>query len=215
MMLEIPLFAGIAQTDLPALLSCAGAFSQTYSRGDFLLLEGDAAHAIGVVLAGCVQVVKEDVFGNRAIINELPQGGIFGESFVCGGSYMLSVSVQATQDSQVLFLDFDHVMNSCSKACTFHTLMVKNMVRLIAQKNINLMEKLEVVTKRTLRERVLAYLSQLSQEQGADWLDSPLGRVDLADYLGVDRSALTRELNNMRKDGLIDFDKNRYKLLNL
>ncbi|NLW77790.1 MAG: Crp/Fnr family transcriptional regulator [Ruminococcaceae bacterium] len=214
-LLEIPLFKGLGRADVPALLSCVGARPASYARGDFLLMEGDAANAIGVVLHGCVQVLKEDVFGNRAIINELEAGAVFGESFVCGGSYMLSVSVQAVEDSTVLFMDFDRVMNSCTRACEFHGLLVRNMVRLIARKNVNLMEKLEVVTKRTLRERVLAYLSQLSQAQGGGWVTSPLGRVDLADYLGVDRSALTRELNKMREDELIVFEKNRYRLLNV
>lgn len=210
---KVPLFAGIGPGDYNALLGCAGGHSRAFEKGAFLFLAGDRIDAVGVVLTGQLRILKEDAFGNRAILAEIGPGAVFGESFVCGSRYALSVSVEAVTACEVLFLDFDKVMQVCSSACPFHQALVRNMVRLIAQKNIGLMEKMEVLTKRTLREKILAYLSLLMQRQGGRAVESPLGRVDLADYLGVDRSALTRELNHMQSEGLLAFSKNRYEVL--
>lgn len=211
----IPLFKGIRQTEFGALFACVGTKTQHFEKGDFILLNGSDANFIGIVLSGRVQIIKEDIFGNRAILNDLGAKAVFGESFVCGGSYTLTVSVQAAQASDILFLPFERVMHMCPSACGFHNTLIKNMVELVANKNIKLMESLEITTKRSLREKMLTYLSQLAQEQGATTVTAPLGRVDLADFLGADRSALTRELNRMQEDGLIEFEKNTYTLLDV
>lgn len=210
---QVPLFRGIPPEEFGSLIGCVGAKRENHAKDAFISLAGDSAKNIGIVLSGGVQIIKEDVFGNRAILNGLGPGDVFGESFVCGGQYALTVSVQATEDCSVLFLPFDRVMTICPSACGFHNTLVRNMVTMVARKNIKLLERLEVATKHTLREKMLTYLSQLSQEQSSATVTSPLGRVDLADYLGVDRSALTRELNRMRDDGLIAFTKNTYTLI--
>ena len=212
---DIPLFAGIKEDEFGALLGCVGAQEKKYAKGEFISLAGDEIHTIGVVLEGRVYILKEDVFGNKAILNDLEAGAAFGESFICGGSYALTVSIQAAEDCRVLFMSFDRVMHTCPSACQFHNTLITNMVVMIAHKNIKLIEKLEITTKHSLREKVLAYLSQLVQEQGTANVVSPMGRVDLADFLGVDRSALTRELNRMREDGLIEFDRNSYVVLGI
>ena len=211
----IPLFKGIEASSFDALFACVGARRERYEKGDFIFLNGNVTSSIGIVLAGRVQVIKEDIFGNKAILNDLGPKTVFGESFVCGGSYTLTVSVQAADSSEVLFLPFERIMSICPSACGFHNALIKNMVEMIALKNLRLVEKLEVTTKHSLREKVLTYLSQLAQEQGTATVTSPLGRVDLADFLGADRSALTRELNRMRDAGLIVFDKNTYTLMDV
>ena len=212
---KIPLFKGIKVKDFGALFACVGVRKESYEKGEFVFLNGNVTKSIGILLAGRVQTVKEDIFGNRAILNDLGPKAVFGESFVCGGSYALTVSVQAVENSDVLFLPFERVMHMCPSGCSFHNAMIKNMVEMIARKNIKLVEKLEVLTKRSLREKMLAYLSLLAQELGSATVTSAMGRVDLADFLGVDRSALTRELNRMRDAGLIVFDKNTYTLMNV
>ena len=210
---KVPLFKGIKEEDFGALFACVGAAKESYGKGEFVFFDGNATDSIGIVLAGRVQIVKEDIFGNRAILNDLGPKAVFGESFVCGGNYALTVSVQAVESSEILFLPFERVMRMCPSACGFHSIMIRNMVEMIARKNIKLVEKLEVTTKRSLREKILTYLSQLAQEQGSATVISHMGRVDLADFLGVDRSALTRELNRMQGAGLIAFDKNTYTLM--
>lgn len=209
---QVPLFHGIQTNDFESLFACVGAKKKNFDKGAFISLDGDNMKNIGVVLSGRVQIIKEDMFGNRTVLNELEHGGVFGESFVCGGHFVLTVSVQAADHCTVLFLPFDRVMTICPSACSFHNALIRNMVTMIARKNMKLLERLEVATKHTLREKMLTYLSQLAQEQASTTVTSPLGRVDLADYLGVDRSALTRELNRMRDDHLIDFVKNTYAL---
>lgn len=213
LLMQMPLFAGIAQEEFAPLFTCVGARVRTVPRGDFLVMAGQKMEDIGIILSGRVQVIKEDYFGNRAVIQEVTQGGMFGESFVCAGEQEATVSVQAVQESRVLFLKFQKTMHLCQNACEFHNILVRNMVSMVAQKNVRLLEKLEILTKRTLREKMLAYLSQLALTQGSSSVHSPMGRVDLADFLGVDRSALTRELNRMRDEGMISFEKNQYTLL--
>ncbi|MDL2215546.1 Crp/Fnr family transcriptional regulator [Ruminococcaceae bacterium OttesenSCG-928-N02] len=209
---SIPLFKGIKGPEFDALFSCVGAKEEHFEKGEFVFLNGDHTNSIGIVLLGRVQVIKEDVFGNRAVLNDLGPKAVFGESFVCGGNYALTVSVQAVQSSDILFLPFDRIMHICPSACGYHNTLIKNMVEMVSRKNIKLMENLEITTKHSLREKVLAYLSQLAQEQGTATVTSALGRVDLADFLGADRSALTRELGRMRDAGLIQFEKNTYTL---
>lgn len=210
-----PLFKGIQTQELDALLTCIGARQDHYAKGEFIFLNGSSVNSIGIVLTGRVQILKEDIFGNRAILNDLGPGAVFGEAFVCSEKYTLTVSVLAAENSTVLFLSFDRVMHICPSACRFHNAVIKNMVEMLAFKNIKLIEKLEVTTKHSLREKILTYLSQLAQDQASTTVTAPLGRIDLADFLGADRSSLTRELNRMKADGLIVFDKNTYTLLDV
>ncbi|MDL2248451.1 Crp/Fnr family transcriptional regulator [Tyzzerella sp. OttesenSCG-928-J15] len=192
-----------------------GAKKKHFEKGEFVFLNGYQTNSIGIVLTGRAQVIKEDIFGNRAILNDLRPKAVFGESFVCGGNYALTVSIQAAVSSDILLLPFDRIMNICPSACGFHNTLIKNMVEMVSRKNIKLMETLEITTKRSLREKVLTYLYQLAREQDSLTVTSPLGRVDLAGFLGADRSALTRELGRMRNDGLIQFEKNTYTLKNV
>ena len=211
-LIKSPLFDGISLQNYNALLNCIGGKTKQYAKGEFISLSGDSINCIGVVMSGRVYILKEDIFGNRAILNDTGRGAIFGESFICSGSYSLTVSIQAAEKSEILFLPFDRVIQSCSSACLFHQALIKNMLVMIAKKNIKLIEKLEITTKHSLREKILAYLSQLAQEQDSTTVTSRLGRMDLADFLGADRSALTRELNRMRDDGLLDYERNTYRL---
>ena len=123
------------------------------------------------------------------------------------------VTFLVSEDAKILFMPFDRVMHSCTMACRFHHRLIENMVSVIAAKNRDLMRKVEVVSKRTIREKLLAYLSIQAQTQNSRYLEIPLGRVELAEYLCVDRSALTRELAKMKEDGLIDYDRNCFRIL--
>ena len=138
---------------------------------------------------------------------------MFGETFACGTDNLSVVTFIVSEDAAVMFIPFSRVMHSCSMACEFHHRLIENMVKLIANKNRDLIQKVDVVSKRTIREKLLTYLSILAQQQNSRYFESPLGRVELAEYLCVDRSALTRELVKMKEDGLIDFDKNCFKIL--
>lgn len=204
------LFSGINATNFSAVLGCVGARSKTFAKHEFISLSHEELRAIGLVMQGRVHLVKEDIYGNRNIVSTIEAGDVFGESFVCGKAYTLTVSIQAAEKTQVLFLSFDRVLHMCSNSCEFHSKLITNMVTMIARKNMELLEKLEITTRPSIREKLRTYLSQLAQKQGSSTVESPLGRMELADFLGVHRSALTRELNNMQEEGLIEFTKNTY-----
>ena len=211
--LKSPLFDRIAPEDMTGMLGCIGYHIRTYQKGEIISMEEENIDHVGVVLEGAVDMIKEDLWGNRTMLVRTYPEDVFGETFACGAESLSVVSFAAAQDCKVLFLSFSRVMHTCSHACQFHQTLIENMVRLIARKNRELMRKVEVVSKKTLREKILAYLSIQAQSQGKHTFEIPLGRVEWAEYLCADRSALTRELAKMKEEGLIDYQKNTFKIL--
>lgn len=208
-----PLFAGIDTADMEGMLGCIGYHVKDYQKGEIIAFEAENINHVGVVLEGAVDMLKEDVWGNRTmLVRSYPQD-IFGETFACGEDSLSVVTFAAAENCRVLFLSFCRVMHTCTHACQFHQTLIENMVRLIARKNRELMRKVEVVSKKTLREKILAYLSIQSQTQGSSRFEVPLGRVEWAEYMNADRSALTRELAKMKDEGLIDYQRNSFEIL--
>ena len=210
---DSPLFDGIRPEDRKLMLGCIGYHIGTFRKGDIVAFEAENIRHLGIVLCGAVDMVKEDLWGNRTMLVRTRRGEVFGETFACGSDSLSTVTFLVSEDAQILFLPFDRVMHSCSMACQFHHRLVMNTVRIIANKNRDLMRKVEVVSKRSIREKLLAYLSIQAQALGSRYFEIPLGRVELAEYLCVDRSALTRELAKMKEEGLIDFDRNCFRML--
>ena len=211
--LNSPLFAGINAEERKAVLCCIGYHIGNFRKGDIVAFEEENMKHIGIILSGSVDMVKEDLWGNKTMLVRMRKSDLFGETFACGEDNLSLVSFMVSGDAQILFLPFDRVMRSCTMSCAFHHRLIENMVRIIADKNRELMRKIEVVSKRTIREKLLAYLSIQAQLQDSRYFELPLGRVELAEYLCVDRSALTRELAKMKEDGLIDYDKNCFRIL--
>ena len=210
---DSPLFEGIRREDRKAMLACTGYHVSTFRKGDIVAFEEENMKHIGIVLAGSVDMIKEDLWGNRTMLVRVRKNEVFGETFACGSDNLSVVTFLVSQDARILFLPFNRVMHSCTMACQFHHRLIENMVRVIAAKNRDLMRKVEVVSKRTIREKLLAYLSVQAQVRGSRYFEIPLGRVELAEYLCVDRSAMTRELAKMKEDGLIDYDRNCFRML--
>ena len=208
-----PLFDGIQPSELKAMLQCIGYRIRSFSKGEIIAFEGENLKHIGIVLSGSVDMVKEDLWGNKTMLVRMRQDELFGETFACGEDSLSVVTFMVSEDAKILFMPFVRVMHSCTMACEFHHRLIENMVRVIANKNRDLMRKVEVVSKRTIREKLLAYLSIQSQLQESRYFEIPFGRVELAEYLCVDRSAMTRELVKMKDDGLIDYDKNCFRIL--
>ena len=208
-----PLFSGIKTEDLKAMLGCIGYHIGTFKKGDIVAFEEENIRHIGILLSGAVDMVKEDLWGNKTMLVRMRKDELFGETFACGEDNLSVVTFVVSEDTKILFIPFDRVMHSCTMACVFHHRLIENMVHIIANKNRDLMRKVEVVSKRTIREKLLAYLSIQAQIQERRYFEIPLGRVELAEYLCVDRSALTRELVKMKEDGLIDYDKNCFRIL--
>ena len=209
---DSPLFHGIRPEDRRTMLGCIGYHVGTFRKGDIVGFEEENMKYIGIVLSGAVDMVKEDLWGNKTMLVRIFRNEVFGETFACGSDNLSVVTFLVSEDAKVLFLPFNRVMHSCTMACQFHHRLIENMVRVIADKNRDLMRKVEVVSKRTIREKLLAYLSLQAQTQNSRYFEIPLGRVELAEYLCVDRSALTRELAKMKDEGLIDYDRNCFRL---
>lgn len=208
-----PLFANIKERDLNSILKCIGGYLSSYDKGEFISLAEEPLVCVGLVLKGTVHMLKEDFWGNKSILTIIKKNQLFGESFICGSSYISTVSFFAASDLDILFLPFERVIRSCTMACAHHHRLIENMMTSIAKKNMQFMEKFEIVSKRTLREKILAFLSQEAQKQKGQYVTLNMGRQEIADYLCVNRSALARELSNMKADGLIDYDKNMFQIL--
>lgn len=211
--LNTPLFSGIKNEDMGAMLSCTGYHISTYTKGQVIALENEQIRHVGIVLSGAVDMVKEDVWGNKTLLARIGKEELFGESFACCEDNQSLVTFTAPEDTKVLFIPFHRIMHTCSMACEFHHKLVENMVRIIAGKNRELMRKVEVVSRKTLRDKILAYLSHQSQRAEDRYFEIPLSRQELAEYLCADRTALSRELASMKNDGLIDYDKNMFRIL--
>jgi len=208
-----PLFDGIDPGDRKAMLGCIGYHIGTFRKGDIVAFEEENIKHIGILLSGSVDMVKEDLWGNKTMLVRMRKDELFGETFACGQDNQSVVTFLVSEDAKILFMPFDRVMHSCTMACQFHHRLIENMVHIIANKNRDLMRKVEVISKRTLREKILAYLSIQAQLHSSRYFELPLGRVELAEYLCADRSALTRELAKMKAEGLIDYDRNCFRIL--
>lgn len=207
---RIPLFSGISDENLKILMMCLHSFEKSFHKGEIIIMDREQVHYVGVVLKGRVNMFKDDIWGNRTLLSYTEEGDMFGESFAVQKETMSYVTFAAASDTDVLFIAAWNVVHNCPKGCSFHTQLTQNMFDLVGQKTVRLMEKIEISSKASLREKILAYLSMQAQKQHSRYIELPIGRTELAAYLGANRSALTRELNAMRSDGLIDFDRNTF-----
>jgi CRP-like cAMP-binding protein len=210
---DCPLFSEISATDLKVMLDCLQAKQRSYQKGSFIFRVGDQATSVGVLLSGDVQVMQEDFWGNRTILAHIEPGDLFAEAFSCSQSDSLPISVIATEDSRVMLLDYKRIITSCSSACVFHTRLIRNMMQILARNNIRLTQKMEHITQRTTREKLYSYLSEQAKASGSNSFSIPFDRQELADYLSVDRSALSNELSKMRNQGILQYHKNQFELL--
>jgi CRP-like cAMP-binding protein len=210
---ECPLFSGIAETDLSVMLTCLSAVRDKFERGKFIFSTGDRARSVGVVLKGGVHVLQEDYWGDRNILSHIGPGGLFGDAFACAGIEKLPVSAVAASETEILLIDLSRIVTTCSSACEFHTGLIKNMLRMLARKNLSLIEKIEHITRRTTRKKLLSYLSAQAKEAGSSSFDLPFNRQGMADYLAVDRSAMSAELSKMRSEGLLTYEHNHFRLM--
>ena len=210
---KVNLFEGIEPSDIKPLLSCLSASVAGYAKRQMIFVEGDSVDKVGIVLSGQVQVIKEDFYGNRNIVAVLNEGALFGETFVCADVRTLPVSVYAVTDCEILFVDYRRLITTCSNTCSFHQRLIFNMLRILANKNIGLTQKIEYISKRTTREKLLAYLSAESKRAKSNSITIPVNRQELADYLSVDRSAMSAELGRLRDEGILNFNKNWFELI--
>ena len=207
------LFAGVSEDETEAMLSCLGARQACFSKGDFVLRRGEAMHALLILAEGELHVQRDDYWGNRVILGQIAPGELFGEAYAAPDSGALLNDVVAVKDSTVLFFDAERVLHTCSSACRFHAMVVQNLFFAVCEKNRKLVQKLGHMSKRTTREKLRSYLSEQAALADCASFTIPFNRQQLADFLSVDRSAMSNELCKMRDEGLLRFAKNRFTLL--
>ena len=207
------LFAGVSEDEIGAMLSCLDAKLHEYKKSEYVLRQGEHLNHITVLVSGELHIQRDDYWGNRAIVNRIAVGEMFGEAYIAPESGALLNDVVAVEDSEVIFFDVRRIITVCSSACRFHSMVVQNLFFAISEKNRSLVQKLGHISKRTTREKLISYLSEEAKRNRSASFIIPFNRQQLADFLSVDRSAMSNELCKMRDEGLLEFEKNNFRLL--
>lgn len=208
-----PLFENIERSDLSAMLGCLGTKEMHYKKGETVFSEGDKATHIGIICKGEVQAERVSYDGNRTIVSNATAGDLFGEAFACAEVEHLPLSVVAAEDSTVLLFDCRRITHACCNACAFHQQMIFNLLKITAQKSIRLHQRAEIISHRTTRDKLMAYLMLQAKDAGSRKFTVPFDRQELADYLEVDRSGLSAEISKLRREGILNSTKNEFELL--
>ena len=206
------LFSGIAEDELTAVLSCLDTRKESFPKDTFLLRVGDTTGTICLVLSGSVLIIQEDIWGNRNIISRAGPGQTFAAAYACAPGSVLNVSVVSETPVIAMFLNVKRILNMCPSACEHHSLIIRNLLGELAEKNLRFAEKLTHMGQRSTKAKLMSYLSAESQRHGKYEFDITFSRQQLADYLAVERSGLSIELGKMKRDGLLDFYKNHFVL---
>lgn len=206
------LFCDISDEDILRMLVCMGAKVESFDKKYTIFREGSVAKYIGIMLSGTAQNVRVDYNGNRSIISEIGTSETFGEAFACAELKSTPVSVIAVEPCEVMFIECAHILHTCHNHCGFHSQMIYNLMRELADKTIRYYKKAEITSQRTTRDKLLSYLTVVSKEKNVMSFDIPFDRQELADYLEVDRSGLSAEISRLKKEGLLDCYKNHFEL---
>ena len=206
------LFEGSSPEQIEAMVGCMGSFERRYREGEYIHRMGDFLTTVGLILEGSVRMENVDVWGNVSVLGAIGAGEMFGEAYAAVSDVPLMVNVVAVEDTVVLFLNLRKVLTTCSHACDNHSRTSNSMTAIIARRSLALSRRIFHVAPKTIRGKVLTYLSDESERLGSREFDIPFDRQQLADYLGVDRSALSAELSRMQKAGLIETKRSHFVL---
>ena len=208
-----PLFYGIREDELYPLLKCCAAREERYEPGELVLRMGEAMNSMMVLVEGKVLVFQEDFWGQKEELYHIGEGEVFGQSYSCARTPALPVQLIAEKVCRAVFLDYQRMITFCSLACDFHTRLIQNLLRILAEANVGFENRGRHMSRRTTREKLLSYLSQQALQRGSRTFEIPYIRQELADYLGVDRSAMSSELGRMKAEGILNYRKNWFELI--
>lgn len=207
------LFYNIEEKEILTMLNCLDFKIIDYPKDSFVFREGQPAEEFGIVLSGSVQIIKEDFEGNRTILGRTEESQLFGEAFACADLPYLPVSVIASEPSTILFLNCRRITGTCAQNCSFHRQIIFNLMKIIASKNLAFQQKIEITSRRTTREKLLAYLNIQAEQHHSRSFTIPYNRQELADYLGVERSAMSAEISKLKKEGILTCTRSDFTLL--
>ena len=206
------LFYGLSEEEITKALKYSKMGICGYKKGTYVFNSGDVIKNIGLVVEGTVMVEKEDYYGNRSIIAVVREGDIFGEVYACIKNGQSDVSVSTIKDSKILMVNVEFILSGERDVDGLSGVIERNLVSILAQKAYILNKKISHITKRTTREKLMSYLSVTARDSGSGKFKIPFNRQELADYLCVDRSAMSNELSKMRKEGIIEYNKNYFEI---
>ena len=209
------LFSGVDEAEIASILGCLDARLVRYPKGAYIARQGEDFGKIAILVAGCLHIRQDDYWGNSSIVGAVRSGEMFGEAYATKESGAMASDVVAIEESAVIFLELHKILSVCSSACSHHTRIVQNLFLAISEKNRRLVEKVGLLSRRTTREKLLEYLSGEARRQGSGSFLIPFNRQQLADYLSVDRSAMSNELSKLRDEGILTFHKNEFCLKTL
>lgn len=207
------LFDRIEDENLLALLGCLGAKVETFDKKYTIFAEGNPAKYIGILLSGSAQIIRVDYYGNRSIVANIEESDVFAEAFACAEVRYIPVTITANEPCEVMLIDCHRVLHSCSNACDFHEKLIFNLMKGLAAKNLLFHQKIEIISKRSTREKLMTYLMAQAKKANSSSFDIPFDRQELADYLEVDRSGLSAEISKLRNEGIIESSRKHFKLL--
>lgn len=207
-----PFFAGLNEDEILSILHCVQAVEIARQRGSYIFRAGDSTEVMGLVLSGTTLVIQEDLWGHRNILSKCSAGDFFGEPYAATPGAILNISVVAEEDCEILLLNVKRLLTACPAACDHHQKLIRNLVSVLANKILIFNDKVTHISKRTTREKLLSYLSAESLRQGALSFDIPFDRQQLADYLCIDRAAMSTEISKLQKEGYIKTNRNHFEL---
>ena len=212
-LMKLPIFYNLKNEEIINILNFFNYSKEDFEKNNFIFEIGKPISKIGIILSGEINIIKEDFWGNRNILNKFKSGEIFGEVFALAKVSPNNILVETSQNSKILFLDLTNFSidneNNSNEILKF----LSNIFKISLKKNILFTEKLEHITKKTIREKIISYLSTEALKNRSNSFFIKFDRQELADYLFVERSALSRELSSMKKDGLIEYNKNYFTLI--
>ena len=207
------LFSGLRDTEIASMLTCLQAALRPCRKGEYVYRQGEFLDTITILVEGKLHIQSDDYWGNRTILHVINEGEMFGEAYAVPNSEPLLNDVVAVEDSVVLCFEVRKLLTVCSSVCKFHTMVIQNLFFAISEKNKKLVQKLGHLSKRSTREKLISYLSQEAKRQHNNTFSIPFNRQQLADFLSVDRSAMSKELCKLRDEGFLLFQKNQFTLL--
>ncbi|MFA9397303.1 MAG: Crp/Fnr family transcriptional regulator [Clostridiaceae bacterium] len=212
---EIPLFDGIEEQDLKNMLLCINPRIANYKKDEYVVIAGDELNTLGIVLEGEVSIVKENIEGNRMIVTVLGEGDMFGEVAAFSSKKKWPANVVAQKDSKVMFIPPQKIVTQCERACFSHRTLIVNMLKIISDKAIILNKKVEYLAMKSLRGKISHFIFEEYKKNNKVNFKISLSRNELAEFLNVSRPSLSREMCNMRDEGIIDFDKSNIVIKNI
>lgn len=207
---HVKLFTGLKKNEMPDVLMSLNASIKKFNKNDVILHEDDKIERIGIVLSGSLQITRTDYAGNRLIIGQLKFPSMFAEAVAFSGRETSPVALKSITDSKVLLIDFRRIASNKNKA---HGIITTNMLKILSSKNLFLQQRIDILSKRSTKAKLSAYLLSFLEKSGSNTFEIPFNRFALSDFLCVNRSSMSRELCSMRDEGTINFNKNKFEIL--